>query len=249
MCICHGMQCGFWSGDPTKLIEDLQILKPTFFATVPRILNRVYSKLVDGISKLTGFKKWLIDHALATKIANFRNGKGVKHPFYDPLVFAKFKALLGGRVKRMISASALISAEVLEFLQVAFCCPLAEAYGMTESSGASVATYARDSIGGHVGGPAQNVKIRLKDYPDLNYLTSSSPPQGEICFWGSGITEGYFMNPELTETVMQDGWLQTGDIGEIDARGTVRIIDRIKSIFSISTGERIAPEMLENVYV
>ena len=74
-------------------------------------------------------------------------------------------------------------------------------------------------------------------------------PQGEVCFWGPSIMEGYYKNPEKTPEMMKDGWLMSGDVGEIQANGAIRIIDRAKNIFKLAQGEYIAPEKLEQTYV
>jgi len=149
----------------------------------------------------------------------------------------------------MITGSAPISKDVLDFLKICFCCPIAEGYGMTETSAGSVLTVAGDPLSGHVGGPVANVKIRLKDIPEMNYLSSNNPPEGEVCFWGPSVMKGYFKNPEKTAETIVDGWLYSGDVGRVHPNGSIQIIDRAKNIFKLSQGEYLAPEKLENVYV
>ena len=137
----------------------------------------------------------------------------------------------------MITASAPIAGNVLEFLKCAFCCPIVEAYGQTESCGASYSTKIFDNQTGHVGGPALGIESKLRDVPDLNYTRDSKPyPQGEVMLRGPSIFVGYFKNPKLTaETKTQDGWLHTGDIGQLIIPGyALKIIDRIKNIFKLS---------------
>jgi long-chain acyl-CoA synthetase len=95
--------------------------------------------------------------------------------------------MLGGKVRMMLTASAPISPEVLEFLKIAFCCEIYEGYGMTETSGGSFVTLLNDINTGTVGGPLQNCKFKLKDIPDMGYLHSNNPPKGEVCFKGSSI--------------------------------------------------------------
>ena len=108
------------------------------------------------------------------------------------LVFKKVRALLGGNVRLMLTGSAPISKEVLDFLQICFCCSFIEGYGMTETCAGSCTTLPGDSESGHVGGPVAHVKIRLRDIPEMGYISTSDPPRGEICFWGPSIMKGYF---------------------------------------------------------
>jgi len=150
----------------------------------------------------------------------------------------------------MVTGSAPISSEVLDFLKVCFCCPISEGYGMTESAAASFVTKIDDPQSGHVGGPLQNVKIKLRDIPEMNYFSTDKPyPRGEICFWGPSIMKGYFLNPEKTAEAFTGDWLLTGDVGMVLGNGGLKIFDRAKNIFKLSQGEYIAPEKLENVYI
>jgi len=160
------------------------------------------------------------------------------------------RGLLGGRVKMMVTGSAPISADVLNFLKCCFCAPIHEGYGQTESTAASCVTSAFDPVAGHVGGPLSCLKIRLREIPEMGYLASDPNPRGEICYKGNSIFRGYFKNAEKTaEALSSDGWLASGDVGMVMPNGSVKIIDRAKNIFKLSHGEYIAPEKLENVYV
>lgn len=150
----------------------------------------------------------------------------------------------------MITGSAPISAEVLSFLKICFCTPIYEGYGQTESSAASTITSAFDPEAGHVGGPLSCIRIRLRDIPEMQYLSTDKNPRGEICFQGNSIFQGYFKNDEKTrEALSDDGWLASGDVGMVFPNGSIKIIDRAKNIFKLSQGEYIAPEKLENVYI
>ena len=138
------MSCGFFGGNVLKLTEDIAILKPTFFASVPRLFNKFYDKINARLKEKAGAKGWLIQKAIAAKLYYLKNGQGFNHKFYDKVVFSKIKAFLGGNVRMMITGSAPISGDVLDFLKVAFSCPLTEGYGMTESGGGSTITFAND---------------------------------------------------------------------------------------------------------
>lgn len=250
-CIVYGMKCGFFGGDILKLVaEDIPLIKPTFFPSVPRLYNRIYGKIQDKLKAVRGCGKLLVNKAIASKMANLKATGAVTSGCWDGIVFKKFKALLGGRVRCMVTGSAPISAEVFDFLRIAFCAELREGYGMTESGGASTITFWAEPTSGHVGGPFANVKLRLKDIPEMNYLHTNNPPTGEICFWGPAVMKGYFKNEEKTkEALTEDGWMQSGDVGRINADMSLSIIDRAKNIFKLSQGEYIAPEKLENVFV
>jgi long-chain acyl-CoA synthetase len=244
-----GLKAGFFAGNVLKLTEDIAVLKPTLFPSVPRLFNRIYGKILDGTKAATGIKGWLVNKAIASKLANLKAGAGVTHGFYDKVVFKKMKAILGGNVKVMITGSAPISGEVLDFLKICFCCPITEGYGMTETMAGSCLTFPDDPQTGVVGGPLQCVKIRLRDIPEMGYLSSNDPPKGEVCFWGPSIMKGYFKNPEKTAEAFHNDWLLSGDVGMVLPNGNIKIIDRAKNIFKLSQGEYIAPEKLENVYV
>lgn len=96
----------------------------------------------------------------------------------------------------MITGSAPIASDVLDFLKVCFCCDIIEGYGMTETSAGSLTTHYNEPNTGHVGGPLANVKCKLRDIPEMGYLHSNEPPKGELCMFGSSIMPGYFKNDE-----------------------------------------------------
>lgn len=192
----------------------------------------------------------MADKAYASKAASLAANATYTHSCYDMLVFNKMRAAFGGCVDAMVTGSAPIDLEVLMFLKVCFCCPLMEGYGLTETAGATSITYPNDPVPGHVGGPLECSKFRLKDVPAMNYLSTDLPyPRGEICMKGSNITVGYYKVPEKTkEAFDSEGWFCSGDVGMFYPNGSVKIIDRVKNIFKLSHGEYIAPEKLENKY-
>mmetsp|Transcript_4333 Transcript_4333/g.4099 ORF Transcript_4333/g.4099 Transcript_4333/m.4099 type:complete len:191 (+) Transcript_4333:1237-1809(+) len=138
----------------------------------------------------------------------------------------------------------------MNFLKCLFCCPVVEAYGQTESCGASFCTKLFDNKAGHVGGPTVGIEYKLEDVPDMGYTKHSKPfPCGEVCIRGPSIFLGYFKNKELTDQCMdKDGWLHSGDVGMIGYGYNLKVIDRIKNIFKLSQGEYIVSEKLERVY-
>ena len=148
----------------------------------------------------------------------------------------------------MISASAPISGQVMEFLRVVFGCQVLEAYGQTESCGGLTMSLFGDYSLGHVGPPLPCNELKLVSVPDMNYHAKDF--KGEILVRGPNVFKGYFKDPAKTkETITDDGWLCTGDIGSLDSKGRLSIVDRKKNIFKLSQGEYIAPEKIENTYL
>mmetsp|Transcript_1312 Transcript_1312/g.3208 ORF Transcript_1312/g.3208 Transcript_1312/m.3208 type:complete len:669 (+) Transcript_1312:212-2218(+) len=250
-----GSAVGFFNGDTQRIVEDLVALRPTFFPSVPRLLNRIYDKLLAGVEEAGGMKKWLFDKALAAKIAGLRQGT-VKHPVWDPLVFKAVKAKVGlDRVRMMCTGSAPIASHVLDFLRAVFGCPVIEGYGQTESSVTITAAMSDDLTLGHVGIPVPCNDLRLQSVPEMGYLYTDTEHngeacfgRGEICFRGPNVFSEYYKMPEKTaETIDADGWVHTGDIGLFTKEGKLRIIDRKKNIFKLAQGEYVAAEKIENI--
>lgn len=246
-----GAAVGFFGGNVLKIIDDLQLLKPSIFPSVPRLLNKVYDRIQAGLAQQSATKQWLFAKGIAAKTYYLEQTGTVEHYRYDTILFNKVKQRLGGNVRIMITASAPIADNVLAFLKCTFCCPIVEAYGQTESCGASFSTKLFDNKTGHVGGPGLGVEFMLRDVSELGYTRDSKPyPQGEVLLRGPSIFAGYFKNPTLTSaTKDSEGWLYTGDVGQLLLPGgALKIIDRIKNIFKLSQGEYIVSEKLERVY-
>jgi len=121
----------------------------------------------------------------------------------------------------MITGSAPISADVLNFLKVCFACPIIEGYGMTETCGGSATTIVGDPLAGHVGGPLANVKLRLRSIPDMGYDAQGTPPKGELLMYGPSNMTGYFKNPEKTSECLKDGWMASGDVCVFNPNGSI----------------------------
>ena len=253
--IMSGSSAGFFRGDILLLLDDVTALQPTTFAGVPRLYNRIYDKVKGGVNEAGGVKKWLFETALSAKTANLQESGALTHWFWDPVVFGKVKAALGGRVKRMSTGSAPISAGVLEFMRAAFGAEVSEGYGLTETTAASTITLQADiNAGGKVGAPIKCNEIKLVDVPEMNYLATDlvngvPQPRGEVCIRGSNVFAGYYkMADKTAEALDADGFLHTGDIGMWLPSGDLKIIDRKKNIFKLAQGEYVAPEKIENVY-
>ena len=248
----HGSQVVFCPV-PEKLFEYYPIVKPTNICMVPRILNKVYDRIMAEVGK-SKIKRFLISQALHND----------QSTLFSRIIFRKVRALFGGEVCAMLTGSAPITPEVLHFFRIALDIPIVEGYGQTESTAAGTSTHITDISCGTVGSPVPSVEIKLTDVPGTNYRSNNN--QGEICIRGPVVFKGkfYFGNLEESntlvllgyygdekktrETIDEGGWLHTGDIGEWTSNGALRIIDRTKHIFKLSQGEYIAPERLEDGY-
>ncbi len=244
-----GFKIGFYQGDVTKILGDLEALQPTFFVAVPRLFNRVHDKIIAGIEAKGGIAKFLFNHALSTKLVNFKKNGRLHHWLWDRLVFNAVRAKLGGKVKVMLTGSAPLSPQVMDFLRVVFCCDVFEGYGMTELSAVTAVTHRGDYIPGQVGGPVPSIEVKLVDIPEMGYTSKDKPfPRGEIWSRGPTLFKGYYKNDEATKAnVDSDGWLATGDVGMFDEKGRLFIIDRKKALFKLSQGEYISPEKIEAI--
>lgn len=169
---------GIFAGDVFKLNEDLAALKPTIFASVPRLYNKFYDGIINKMDQVTGIKKCLMNKAIKSKIERLRKNGKVTHALYDKLVFKPMKARLGGEVQILLTASAPIDQSVLEFLKICFCAPIVEAYGQTEGTGGEFSSSRFDNTMGHVGGPLSCNEFKLIDVPDMKYTSQDRDANG-----------------------------------------------------------------------
>ncbi|KAK2164222.1 hypothetical protein LSH36_67g01021 [Paralvinella palmiformis] len=244
--IQHGGRIGFFRGDIRQLTDDMQALKPTIFPTVPRLLNRIYDKVLLGVqdSKL---KSFLFKLALRKKTELLKQAIFTRDSVWDKLIFKKIQSMLGGHVRVSIVGSAPLSPAVLTFTRVALGCLVFEGYGQTEATAGATVTLPHEAETGHVGPPILCNKIKLVDVPEMDYYAKDG--KGEVCIQGTNVMKGYYKEPEKTKEVLEDGWLHTGDIGMWMPNGSLKIIDRRKHIFKLAQGEYLAPEKIEGVYV
>lgn len=244
--IMGNCRIGFYQGDTTKLLDDIQILRPTIFISVPRIFNKLYHSVMAKVKETGGLKQKLFFKAYEKKQKNLNNGIQ-KHFFYD-LIFKKIRQRLGGRVRMIFSGSAPLETRVLDFLRICFSCPVFEGYGQTETAAGISVTSINEFKAGHVGVPLPCCEVKLVDVPHMNYLTSDPIPRGEIYVRGPQVFKEYYKNPEKTAETLKDGWCATGDIGQFQ-NGNLQIIDREKNMFKLSQGEFISPENIESTYL
>ncbi|XP_048325077.2 long chain acyl-CoA synthetase 7, peroxisomal isoform X5 [Ziziphus jujuba] len=235
--------------DNLKLMDDIAVLRPTLFCSVPRLYNRIYAGITNSVSNSGLLKERLFKAAYNSKKHTIMSGQR-SSPIWDRLVFNKIRDKLGGRVRFLGSGASPLSPDVMDFLRVCFGCQVLEGYGMTETSCIISIMDEGDNLSGHVGSPNTACEIKLVDVPEMNYTSEDQPyPRGEICVRGPIIFQGYYKNEVQTREVLDDdGWLHTGDIGLWLPGGRLKIIDRKKNIFKLAQGEYIAPEKVENVY-
>ncbi len=224
-----------------KLIDNLAVVRPTIMAAVPRIFEKVYNKVIEsakasGPVKLKIFE-WAVSvgKEVSALRQTGREPSGLlawKLKLADRLVFDKLKARFGGRVRYFISGSAPLSREIAEFFHAAGILIL-EGYGLTETSAASFVNRPTGYAFGSVGYPMPGTELKIAE-------------DGEILIKSPGVMQGYHNLPEETaSTLTGDGWLKTGDIGEVDKKGILRITDRKKDLIKTSGGKYIAPQHIE----
>ncbi|CAG8756377.1 14102_t:CDS:2, partial [Acaulospora colombiana] len=180
-------------------------LKPTLFPTVPRLLTRVCSKLQQATISAPGIKGALSRRAVAVKLERLENGLGNTHPLWDRILFNKVKQALGGRVRKIVTGSAPIASEVLQFMRIAFCCDIAEGYGQTEGVASATISFEGENKAGHVGGPMTCCEIKLVDVPEMNYFATDKPfPRGELCYRGTNAFLGYYKDEAKTKETIDE---------------------------------------------
>ncbi|KAJ1964490.1 medium-chain fatty acid-CoA ligase faa2, partial [Dipsacomyces acuminosporus] len=243
-----GCRIGFNQGNIRKILDDITELKPSILVGVPRIFNRIHDQVWSQVKARGGFASTLFNHAFSTKKENLKSGTN-KHWLWDRLVFKTVRQKFGGNLRIIISGSAPISTDVLDFLRIAFSTAVFEGYGLTETAGPCGITVPTDMRAGNVGCTLGTCVYKLASVPEMDYTTDDKPfPRGEVCVKGNNVFREYYKRPDLTaEAKDADGWLRTGDIGLFDERGNLVIIDRKKNMFKLAQGEYVAPERIENV--
>jgi long-chain acyl-CoA synthetase len=249
MLVSVGAKIGFYQGDVLKLMDDLAALRPTFFASVPRLYNRIYNKVQEGLKAKGFLAQALFKHAYATKLSALRASGTTKHWLWDRIVFGAIREKLGGRVRMMITGAAPIATEVIDFMRIAFSCDVCEGYGMTECCLIGAICAPHDVTPRQIGIPTPCVEMKLVDIPEMGYTCKDSPrPRGELWIRGASCFSGYYKAKEKTaEALTSDGWLVSGDVAELDELGRIYLIDRKKSLLKLAQGEYVAPEKIEAI--
>ena len=251
-----GSRIGYFHGNIAELVDDLKILKPTGFMSVPRLYSRFGNAIRAATVDQPGFKGALSRHIVSTKMANIKNvdpqQASVKHALYDRIWAKKVAAALGlERVKFMVSGSAPLDPSLHNFLRVALGTDISQGYGLTETYAMASVQSFKDVTAGNCGRLALCTEACLVSLPDMEYSVDDKPhPRGELLLRGPNVFKEYFKNPEeTTKVVTEDGWFRTGDVCTVDEMGRFIIIDRRKNVLKLAQGEYISPERLEGVYL
>uniref|UniRef100_A0A0E0BFU0 4-coumarate--CoA ligase n=1 Tax=Oryza glumipatula TaxID=40148 RepID=A0A0E0BFU0_9ORYZ len=229
---------------------DASALKPTLMTAVPAILDRVRDGVRKNVDAKGGAAKKLFDIAYSRRLAAI-NGSwfgawGLEKHLWDMLVFQKVRAILGGRIRFILSGGAPLSGDTQRFINICLGAPIGQGYGLTETcAGGTFSEYDDNSVG-RVGAPLPCSYIKLIDWAEGGYLTNDSPmPRGEIVIGGPNVTKGYFKNEAKTNEVYKDDergmrWFYSGDIGRLHPDGCLEIIDRKKDIVKLQHGEYVS---------
>ena len=223
--------------------QNLIDIKPTIMTAVPRLFERIHSKIIKNVESQPSKKQkifyWAMDvgvmYSEAAKKGTIPFSLSLKHKVADKLVYSKLREKTGGNLRFFISGGAALPLYLGKFFE-AIGIIIVEGYGLTESSPVIAANRVEDFKFGSVGKPFPGVEIKIAS-------------DGEILAKGPNIMQGYFKNKKETEATIKDGWLYTGDIGVFDANGYLLITDRKKHLFKTSAGKYIAPNPIESMFL
>jgi long-chain acyl-CoA synthetase len=247
--LCHsyermaGFYLAFSAGASAYIAESIESVaelmrdvRPTIMTSVPRLFERIRARVLGTIERDPPWKQRLVRWAFSVGEAHDDGKRGaiieMQRKIADAVVFAKIRERTGGRLRFFVSGGAALNLEVGRFFRI-IGLNIVEGYGLTETSPVIAVHRLEDIVLGTVGPPLDNVEVRIAD-------------DGEILARGPSIMRGYWRDEGATrETISPDGWLHTGDIGEIDDRGHLRITDRKKHILVSSGGKNIAPQPIE----
>ncbi|HET7443088.1 MAG TPA: long-chain fatty acid--CoA ligase [Solirubrobacterales bacterium] len=235
-----GTTIAYWERDPLKILPNLAELKPTYFPSVPRIFEKIYTAATSGMEKEGGLKKAIFDWSIKVGEKMRKAERSGRKPglllsrqyaFADKKVLSKIRGLFGGNIRLAVSGAAPINPDILRFFDAAGVLVL-EGWGMTETSTAATISRPEDFKVGTIGKPFPGCEVKIAD-------------DGEILVKGPNVFQGYHKNPEATAETIVDGWLHTGDIGEMDSEGFIKITGRKKDIIITAGGKNITPANLE----
>jgi len=260
MCVVWGVGVGYSDAktltDQSTMVKrghkgDASVLKPTIMFCVPLVLERIYKGITEKVKKNGEFLSSLVDFGIKYKLECSRRGE--QTPIMDKTIFRKIRKLVGGRVRAVLSGGAPLAEETHDYLRTVLGVILLQGYGLTETSACGAIMSFEENSKGRVGPPVQGVHIRLVNWEEGNYKVTDKPfPRGEIYIGGGNVAQGYFKNQEKTDEEFftdEEGrrWFKTGDIGQMEDDGTLRIIDRKKDLVKLQFGEYVSLGKVESV--
>jgi len=230
----------YYAESPATVGDNLREIKPEIFSTVPRLLEKVYERIINSGRKLKGVKKMIFFWAVSVGMHYELNGArgpyyGLKLRIARKLVFSKWQEALGGNLKVIVSGGAALQPRLAHIFWAAGI-PVLEGYGLTETSPViAVNNFQVDGVKfGTVGPVLRNTKVKIAE-------------DHEILCKGPGVMQGYYKEAMLTaEAIDSEGWFHTGDLGRIEPEGQLKITGRKKELFKTSFGKYVSPEIVEN---
>ncbi|KAJ8390099.1 hypothetical protein AAFF_G00111130 [Aldrovandia affinis] len=258
-CVTYGCRIGYsspqtLSDQSTKIKKgskgDCSVLRPTLMAAVPEIMDRIYKNVMSKVQEMGYLQRTLFRLGYDYKLQQIKNGYDA--PLCNILLFNKVRALLGGNVRMMLSGGAPLSPATQRFMNICFCCPVGQGYGLTETCGAATISAVADHSTGRVGAPVNCCEIKLRDWVEGGYTTQDQPnPRGEILIGGPNITMGYYRSESnIDEAFFTDEagqrWFCSGDVGEVHPDGCLQIVDRKKDLVKLQAGEYVSLGKVES---
>jgi len=236
-----GATLAYWERDPLKIMPNLAEVKPTYFPSVPRIFEKIYTTATSTMEKEGGLKKAIFDWSIRVGERNRKAERSGREPgfllrkqyeFADKKVLSKIRGLFGGQLRLAVSGAAPINPDILRFFDAAGVLVL-EGWGMTETSTAATISTPDDFKIGTIGKPFPGCEVRIAE-------------DGEILVKGPNVFQGYYKNEQATRETIVNDWLHTGDLGAVDEEGFISITGRKKDIIITAGGKNITPANLEN---
>jgi len=229
---------------------DASVLRPTCVAVVPLVLDSIYKGIRVKMVERGALFTEVVDFCYRYKLKWMRRGHST--PLTDLLVFSKFKAILGGRMRAMLSGGAPLAPDSHDFCRTCLGITLLQGYGLTETCATACVPDGHDLSTGRVGPPLQQISLRLVDWEEGGYLVSDPHgPRGEVVIGGGQVAAGYYNMPEKTRedffTEHGTRWFRTGDIGQMMPDGTIKIVDRKKDLVKMQGGEYVSLGKVESL--
>lgn len=222
---------------------DTSELKPTLIACVPAIMDRIFKAVSDEVREKSPIQRELFRICYERKRSRYE--EGYSSLVMNSLVFNKIRKILGGSLRYVLSGGAPLNPETQRFMNICFCCPVVQGYGLTETCGGATLADEHDLSTGSVGPPLRCNEILLREWKEAGYSPQNERPQGEILIHGDNVALGYYKNQEKTNEDFitiddKKRWFATGDIGEFREDGSLCIIDRKKDLIKLSHGEYVS---------